>query len=133
LCRVAGCAAGPRVHCALHGPSRSSPAQAACSLRPPLRSAALLFYLDARITGTFEARRYELPARVYARPLELFRGAPLTCAALVARSSRLLGYRRVQRVRSPGDYELSAGNARRAVHSRGFDFPDGARTAGAWC
>jgi penicillin-binding protein 1B len=83
--------------------------------------AALLLYLDARITGTFEARRYELPARVYARPLELFPGAPLTGAALAAELD-LLGYRRVQRIRGPGDYGV-AGN-RVELFSRGFDFPD---------
>jgi penicillin-binding protein 1B len=83
--------------------------------------AALLLYLDARITGTFEARRYELPARVYGRPLELFPGAPLTGAALAAELD-LLGYRRVQRIRGPGDYGV-AGN-RVELFSRGFDFPD---------
>ena len=36
-----------------------------------------LIYLDARITATFTDKMWELPARVYARPLELFEGAGL--------------------------------------------------------
>jgi penicillin-binding protein 1B len=81
-----------------------------------------LIYLDARITGTFENRRFELPARVYARPLELYAGAQVSAAALRGELEQL-GYRRVSRVRQPGDYASSA--AAIELHSRGFDFPDG--------
>ena len=37
----------------------------------------LLIYLDAKITSTFVDKMWELPAKVYARPLELFVGARL--------------------------------------------------------
>ena len=37
-----------------------------------------LVYLDARITSTFIDKMWELPAKVYARPLELFVGARLS-------------------------------------------------------
>ena len=38
----------------------------------------VLVFLDARITATFSDKMWDLPAKVYARPLELFDGAPLT-------------------------------------------------------
>lgn len=81
-----------------------------------------LLYLDARITGTFENRRFELPARVYARPLELYSGASLGLDALRAELDQL-GYQRVARVRRPGEYAVASD--RIALHSRGFQFPDG--------
>ena len=37
----------------------------------------IIIYLDARITTTFTDKMWELPAKVYARPLELFNGARL--------------------------------------------------------
>jgi len=83
---------------------------------------ALLFYLNGLITNTFEAKRYALPAQVFARPLELFEGAEVGLAAL-REELDALGYRRVARVRSPGQYEAAAEALR--VHSRGFAFPDG--------
>lgn len=87
---------------------------------------AALLYLDARITGTFENRRFELPARVYARPLELYAAAPLRQAE-VRRELEQLGYRQVSRVRQPGEFALAAN--RLELHSRGFEFPDGRENA----
>ena len=37
--------------------------------------AGWMVYLDAVVTSRFEGRRFEVPSRVYARPLELFDGA----------------------------------------------------------
>ena len=51
----------------------------------------LVFYLDARVRAEFEGRRFALPARVYARPLELFAGARLGPEDL-ALELRQLGY-----------------------------------------
>ena len=82
---------------------------------------AVLWYLDGIITATFEAKRYALPAQVFARPLELFSGARLGRADVRA-ELEALGYRRVERVRDPGQYAVGKGSLR--VHSRGFDFPD---------
>ena len=50
------------------------------------------FYLDLRVRNEFEGRRFALPARVYARPLELFVGAGLGPEEL-ALELRGLGYR----------------------------------------
>ena len=38
--------------------------------------------LDGQITNRFEGRRWELPARIYARPLELYVGKTMPVAAL---------------------------------------------------
>ena len=38
----------------------------------------LVIYLDAKVTTTFKDKMWELPAKVYARPLELYQGAKLT-------------------------------------------------------
>jgi penicillin-binding protein 1B len=80
-----------------------------------------LFYLDALITGTFENKRFALPAQVYARPLELFAGSRLSIKAL-REELDALGYRRVERVRDAGQYALSA--TALELHTRGFAFPD---------
>ena len=88
--------------------------------------AALLFYFDALITHTFEAKRFALPAQVYARPLELFAGAEIDLAAL-REELDALGYRRVAGVRSAGEYEATPDALR--VHTRGFSFPDGREPA----
>ena len=43
-----------------------------------------LVYLDRTITATFEGRRWTEPAVIYARPLELYPGAALTAAEVIA-------------------------------------------------
>jgi penicillin-binding protein 1B len=81
----------------------------------------LLIYLDARISSTFSERMWELPAKVYARPLELYPGAALDAAQL-AWELDTLGYRAVQQVRQPGQYSRSGD--RFELYTRGFDFAD---------
>ena len=44
--------------------------------------AGWMVYLDAVVTSRFEGRRFEVPSRVYARPLELFDGASVSAGAL---------------------------------------------------
>ena len=69
-----------------------------------LAFAAWLLYLNWQITSRFEGRRWDLPARVYARPLELYAGLELTAAALEQELARL-GYREVSgRPSRPGSY-----------------------------
>lgn len=79
-----------------------------------------LVYLDVRITSTFTDKMWELPAKVYARPLELFEGATLSAEDL-AWELEILGYRKVAQATSPGQV-ARAGN-RFDLHARGFDFP----------
>jgi penicillin-binding protein 1B len=82
--------------------------------------ALLLAYLDARITSTFTEKMWELPAKVYARPLELFAGARLDAAGL-AYELEVLGYRKVTSTSSPG--QVARNRDRFEIYTRGFDFP----------
>jgi penicillin-binding protein 1B len=88
--------------------------------------ALALVYLDARISSTFSERMWELPAKVYARPLELYPGAALAAENLLW-ELETLGYRAVQRVRQPGQYQRSGASL--TVYTRGFDFADGREPA----
>ena len=82
--------------------------------------AGYLVYLDARITSTFDDKMWELPAKVYARPLELFAGAQLSPDDL-AYELEVLGYRKVSAASSPG--QVARNRGRFDIYTRGFDFP----------
>ena len=78
-------------------------------------------YLDAVVTSRFEGRRFEVPSRVYARPLELYSGASVTAGGL-QRELELAGYR-AGRSDSAGTYRRNGGQFE--IHTRGFRFTDG--------
>jgi len=78
-------------------------------------------YLDAVVTDRFEGRRFEVPSRVYARPLELFEGASITAGAL-ERELQLSGFHKGAGEK-PGSYQRNGG--RFLISTRGFSFPDG--------
>ena len=90
------------------------------SLVAMVAGALLLAFLDARITATFTDRMWELPAKVYARPLELFVGAPVSPDDL-AYELQVLGYRKVASPRDPG--QVARNGDRFEIFTRGFDFP----------
>ncbi|MDY6840394.1 MAG: transglycosylase domain-containing protein, partial [Pseudomonadota bacterium] len=83
--------------------------------------AGWMVYLDAVVTSRFEGRRFEVPSRVYARPLELFDGASVSASAL-ERELRLSGFRKGDGKKT-GSYQRN-GN-RFVISTRGFSFPDG--------
>ena len=85
-----------------------------------LAAALCLIYLDARITATFANKMWELPAKVYARPLELFVGSKLRQDDLQY-ELEALGYRKVSTLRNPGEL-VQQGN-RFDIFTRGFNFP----------
>jgi penicillin-binding protein 1B len=64
-----------------------------------------VMYLDRVVTKQFEGRRWTLPAQVYAAPLELYAGLPLTGSDLEHELQRLQ-YRRVDKLEHPGTYRL---------------------------
>src|SRR5512134_3709959 len=57
-----------------------------------LVAASITLYLDIRVRSEFEGRRFALPARIYARPLELHAGLRIAQAEVVD-ELRQLGYR----------------------------------------
>ena len=67
-----------------------------------LALAAYLVYLDYQVRQQFDGKRWSLPARVYARPLELYVGLPLTAEQLAGELSALY-YRPVRAARQAGD------------------------------
>ncbi|MGD8415871.1 MAG: penicillin-binding protein 1B [Pseudomonadales bacterium] len=93
----------------------------AATLLAGIALAVYLFYLNLLITETFEGRRWSLPARVYAQPLELYPGSDLSLAELTSELGRL-GYTPHANLAAPGTY------ARRDrmldVYLRAFDFPE---------
>ncbi len=65
-----------------------------------------VLYLDRVITPQFEGRRWTLPAQVYAQPLELYAGSPLSADDL-ERELKRLRYEKVERLTRPGVYRRS--------------------------
>ncbi len=83
---------------------------------------AYVAYLDFQVYRKFEGNRWSLPARVYARPLELYVGQSLNAEQFAA-ELRALGYRFVRSPRRAG--EVSRQGGRFQMISRPFDFWDG--------
>jgi len=84
-------------------------------------------YLDVVVRDKFEGKKWSLPARVYARPLELYQGLTLTPVAF-EQELRSLGYRFENNVAAPGHVVKKvtslSGDITYQIHSRGFDFWD---------
>jgi penicillin-binding protein 1B len=76
-------------------------------------------YLAWQATSEFEGRRWDIPAQVYAAPLELYAGRALAADELVAELKRL-GYREDSRLPTQGTYRLGLG--RMELATRGFAF-----------
>jgi len=83
-------------------------------------------YLSAQVRVAFEGKRWAVPARVYARPLELYEGASLSPAQL-RYELQILGYRHMRRPAGSAQW----GNAGRQflIHTRAFHFWDGEQPA----
>jgi penicillin-binding protein 1B len=80
-------------------------------------------HLDKVVRAKFEGKRWALPARVYARPLELYVGRPLSMDQLAGEMERL-GYRSDSATGRPGTWH--AEQQRVVIRSREFRFWDGA-------
>ncbi len=79
-------------------------------------------HLDRVVRGKFEGKRWALPARVYARSLELFAGRSLTPEQLQSELERL-NYRSLDEPSIPGSFQRSQGTFK--VRTRSFRFWDG--------
>jgi penicillin-binding protein 1B len=87
-----------------------------------LAGSAWTLYLDFRVRDEFEGRRFALPARIYARPLELHAGKRVPMEAVV-QELKDLGYRDVPRESEYGWYVRSSEGLEIAM--RPFVFWDG--------
>ncbi len=83
-------------------------------------------YLSAEVRVAFEGKRWAVPARVYARPLELYEGAAVTAKQL-RHELEILGYRHMRRPAGDAQWGVSAG--RFVIHTRAFRFWDGEQPA----
>lgn len=84
--------------------------------------AGLTIYLDAVVQEKFSGKRWAVPAKVFARPLELYVGQQLSRDDFITELSAL-GYRTTSAVRQPG--QMSASASQVDVHTRGFQFFEG--------
>jgi penicillin-binding protein 1B len=91
-----------------------------------LVAAGFTFYLDFRVRSEFEGRRFALPARIYARPLELHAGLKVPPAEIVD-ELRDAGYREGRQETGDGWFYRSGDELEIAV--RPFVFWDGPQPA----
>jgi penicillin-binding protein 1B len=84
-----------------------------------LAAGAYVFYLDHVVVRQFEGRRWTLPAQVYAAPLELYPGLPLSLAELEHELQRL-HYRRADHLDRPGAYRMVDGRIDVALRAARF-------------
>ena len=91
-----------------------------------LAAAGFTLYLDFRVRNEFEGRRFALPARIYARPLELHPGLRVSQADVVE-ELRSLGYREAPPESESGWFVRNFSYLELAV--RPFVFWDGAQPA----
>src|SRR6267143_1118325 len=89
-------------------------------------ASVLTLYLDSRVRSEFEGRRFALPARIYARPLELHVGVRIAQAD-VEQELRDLGYPEVPREGESGWFARSGNELEIAL--RAFVFWDGPQPA----
>jgi penicillin-binding protein 1B len=86
----------------------------------------VLLVLGWRINEKFEGRRWTLPARVYAVPLELYVGLPIDVERFTSELARL-GYEPNAKATRPGTYHRRGDRVE--VHSRAFRFADSEQPA----
>lgn len=83
-------------------------------------------WLDMQIRDEFEGRMWDVPSRVYARPLSLYSGKSISKETLLI-ELKAAGYRQTQRASAPGSYAVSGNDF--DINRRAFIFDDGAEPA----
>ncbi|MDH7943344.1 penicillin-binding protein 1B [Pseudohongiella sp. SYSU M77423] len=79
-------------------------------------------WIDRQIRESFSSLQWALPARIYARPMELYPGAGHALAE-VQTTLQQLGYREVAQLNRPGEFRRLGQSLQ--IQTRGFDFWDG--------
>ncbi|MDB2384258.1 penicillin-binding protein 1B [Endozoicomonas sp.] len=82
----------------------------------------LTWHLNGIVTRQFEGKKWAIPAKVYAIPLEIYQSKRLSPNDFV-RQLKQQGYQETQTVELPGTFSRSQHLI--SVYSRGFQFPDG--------
>jgi penicillin-binding protein 1B len=90
--------------------------------------AAFVLWTDHVVRRRFDSVRWELPARVYSRALEIYPGLRMGMDGIIAELDTL-GYLEVARLSGPGQY--ARGPGRLSVFTRGFEFWDSTEPARA--
>jgi len=88
--------------------------------------AGFAVYLDAVVQEKFSGKRWTVPAKVYARPLELFVGQKLAKSDFLTELDAL-GYRRESAASGPGAASVAGNDVE--LHTRGFQFYEGTEPA----
>ncbi len=80
-----------------------------------------LIRMDNIVRNKFEGQRWDIPAKVFARPLEVYTNAPVNQTDFT-QELKLLGYKSSDSYTKSGSYVTSGDEL--YVHTRGFDFGD---------
>lgn len=83
---------------------------------------AYIYYLDNEVRTSFEGKRWAVPARVFARPLEIYPDMTLTPDQF-ENELRVLAYHQTESPKQPGSYSRRGNHF--VVISRAFSFWDG--------
>lgn len=86
-----------------------------------LAGIAYTMQLDEKVREQFNGRRWELPARVFARPLDMYEGQQLFADHL-EQELKLLSYREVDEPTETGQYFRKGDKF--VINTRGFQFAD---------
>jgi penicillin-binding protein 1B len=78
-------------------------------------------YVDSVVRNKFEGRKWAIPAKVYARPLELYPGQPFTAKGM-ADALTVLGYQPAAAAGNAGQFRQTGNSVE--LKTRGFAFAD---------
>lgn len=79
-------------------------------------------YLDGKVQQKFEGKRWEIPVQVFSKVAKFSNGSDIRLDG-IKNQLIAMGYRKVSKVASPGDFALS--KSRLIVFRRSFDFGEG--------
>jgi penicillin-binding protein 1B len=83
-------------------------------------------WLDIQVRDEFEGRVWDVPSRVYARPLSIYTGKSISKGTLLL-ELKAAGYRQAQSASVPGSYSTNGSNF--DINRRAFIFEDGSKPA----
>jgi len=83
-------------------------------------------WLDIQVRDEFEGRVWDVPSRVYARPLSIYSGKPLSKKSMLL-ELKASGYREKPKASAPGTYSVKGNSF--DINRRAFIFEDGSEPA----